>query len=107
MVLGGPGAGKSHLISQLLSRQDLYGGKFDRIFYFGPTKFKELEQDEENTAPALTEEILKEVLEAFQEESIGRYNVLFVLDDIIGDLHENRGKPWLSNLFFNRRHLLP
>jgi adenylate kinase family enzyme len=50
MIVGPPGAGKSHLISQLLGRKDLYGEKFDRIFYFGPTKYEGLEQDEDNTS---------------------------------------------------------
>jgi hypothetical protein len=66
MILGGPGAGKSHLISQLLSREDLYGGKFDRIFYFGPTHFDGLEQDEENTCPTVTQDEVEDVIQALK-----------------------------------------
>lgn len=49
IILGMPGAGKSSLISSLLTNNDFLNKKYNKVLFIGPTLYKGLIQDNENT----------------------------------------------------------
>ena len=54
LILGRPGSGKTHLISELVNDNNFYGGKFDRILYVTPGKILGVIHDyKHNTVPTL------------------------------------------------------
>jgi chromosomal replication initiation ATPase DnaA len=53
LILGKPGSGKTHLANQMLLDKTFYSGKFDRILYIGPTRYKNIIHDKYNTSTLL------------------------------------------------------
>lgn len=54
LILGKPGSGKTSLLSQLLTRQEFYANKFDRILYITPSDIPGIiHNDEVNTCRTL------------------------------------------------------
>ena len=53
LLVGKPGSGKSHLITELLLRADFYRKRFDYVLFVSPTKINILEMNETNWIPSL------------------------------------------------------
>lgn len=53
LVLGKPGSGKTHLVNQMIVDTQFFSGRFDRILYIGPTRYKGVIQDKYNTCTLL------------------------------------------------------
>jgi len=53
LILGKPGSGKSHFISEIIGQPNFYRNKFDRIIYIGPTRYADVIHDDYNTSPSL------------------------------------------------------
>lgn len=49
LVLGKPGSGKTHLINQLVLDERFFCKRFDRFLYVGPTRYKNIVHEKQNT----------------------------------------------------------
>ena len=116
LLVGRPGSGKSHLISELVTNPDLYKGCFHRVLFVTPSRLGEIALDDEIRSHVFDigwlHNKFNEIARDFQDRDVkksGKANVLVVLDDCIGDVSKLvQGKntevlKWL----FNRRHFIP
>lgn len=53
LIIGKPASGKSHFISELITQENFYEKKFDRIIYIGPTRYNGVIHDSYNTTSNL------------------------------------------------------
>jgi predicted YcjX-like family ATPase len=89
-VVGASGSGKSVLVSNLLSQQDLYRGVFDRIYVFSPTAQSDpawtiLGLNEERIYPSYSDETFQEVLREVRGNRDKGWLSLIVFDDHAGN----------------------
>jgi chromosomal replication initiation ATPase DnaA len=105
LLVGKPGSGKSHIISEFLVNKDLYNRKFDEVYFVAASKIGDLEMDEENWCPHLDIEWMFKQVRRARGSGESR-NILFVLDDVIGEIKEKQNDKRLMALIFNRRHLV-
>lgn len=115
LFIGSSGSGKTNLVANLLTRKDMLGGVFDRIFLISPTAKTDdiqghLDINEEDIIDDLNEApgILKEIQEDQRDsiEKIGpvktdKYLVIF--DDCISDSDFMKSRE-LINSFILCRH---
>jgi len=115
LFVGSSGSGKTNLVVNILTRKDMLGGVFDRIFLVSPTAKtddiqKHLKIDEEDIIDDLKEapSILQEVQESQRDiiEQLGAVKapkMLVIFDDCISDADFMKSKE-LVNSFILCRH---
>jgi hypothetical protein len=96
----------------MILNPDLYRGKFNKVIYVSPSRIHpDIRVDEEFTARMLTEDFVADVVSTITEHTADRtgklYNILFVLDDCVAQLNKLTKNSIITNLFFNRRHIIP
>lgn len=102
LIVGKPGSGKSHLVEEFILNSNLYYKKFNKIFFISSSGFQRINLNEHNSKPVLDLEwMMNKIL-----NSKGCKNILFVLDDVIGEIKSKQNDPLMMNLIFNRRHVL-
>lgn len=107
IIVGKPGSGKTSLMKFLLTSKDLLYKKFDYVFIISPSF---LEYDSLFLPPGnFTNELdfvwIANKIKQYRDTP--KYvNILFILDDVVADLHKNRMCKEIMNFIFNRRHLL-
>lgn len=110
-IIGPPGSGKTTLIYNLLTHQDLYKKKFNKIFFLTPSVIPGFELVlDENYWPNIKVSWIMNKIEKQEEEGKKEndvHNILFVIDDLISDLAKQTNDDLLLNLFYNRRHITP
>jgi hypothetical protein len=109
LVVGKPGSGKSHLITELVSNPSMYANKFDHIWVLSPYPFEALKLVEGlNYRFGLDLEWIYANIKKLNESPPRPYkiNVLLIFDDVISDIKKQQYNPALTSLLFNRRHLL-
>lgn len=102
LVVGKPGSGKSHLIEELILNPSMYYRKFNKVFFVGGSGFQRLKQNDYNSCQTFDPEWMLAKI----EENGSCKNILFILDDVIGEIKAQENNPLLSKLIFNRRHIV-
>jgi len=111
LVVGPPGMGKSHYLSQFIKNPKLYYRKFNKILFCCPCKIDGLTNIMTPSNWSINFNIawIKERLASYNlqnkmEQPPQRVNVLLVLDDVIGEIAKMKTDPEVISLFYNRRH---
>ena len=102
LIVGKPGSGKSHLIEEFILNPNLYYKKFNKIFFVGASGFQRISLKENNSIGVFDPAWM---LERIQENPQAK-NILFVLDDVIGEIKAKQNDPLMMKLIFNRRHII-
>ena len=102
LIVGKPGSGKSHLIEELILNSSMYYKKFNKIFFVGGSGFTRLPSNPNNSNSVFDPTWMLEKINENPEAK----NILFVLDDVIGEIKAQQNNPDLMKLVFNRRHIL-
>jgi len=103
IILGRPGSGKTHLISQLITREVFFSKKFERILYVGPSVYEGVIQDEGNWCKNID---LGWIESKCREANGWASNILIIFDDVVSQL-PNTHRNGIQNLFYTRRHIVP
>lgn len=108
IIVGKPGSGKSTITQELLLNDELLKNKFDNIVIFSPSVFDYMKEDMVENKNWIRQFSLEKIYEAIEliNKSNERKNVLFIFDDMIGDLHKHNENDKFLNLLFNRRHII-
>lgn len=109
LISGPSGSGKSNLWVNLLQRGGMLSKKFHDIQIWSPslhTIQKDLGLPEENIHETMDMEELTDMLEYYRRLKASGVDkqVLFVIDDMIGDLSDKYGKEMLK-MILNRSHM--
>jgi len=87
--------------------KDLYYQKFDTVLFLSPSSFANLELNAENVCKELSIDWIYQRVSSLQQQKLKyRTNVLIVIDDFISQLSKCINMPVISQLFFNRRHII-
>lgn len=109
IICGKPGKGKTSLIKQLLTDERLFFKKFDYVFCVSPSieEFSDLFLPKSNTTDKFTIDwIFKSIQDVNSAKHSNYINVLFIIDDFVSELYNNRFDEMLTKFSFNRRHLI-
>ena len=99
-IIGKPGSGKTALYENFLTSEEFYLDKFDKVLFLSPTYNEKLQFDDDNWNQQLD---IEWVMEKIADAEGG--NILVVIDDLIGKIHDNRNEQGFLSLFYNRRHI--
>jgi hypothetical protein len=96
----------------MILNPDLYRGKFNKVVYVSPSRIHpDNPIDDEFTSRVLTEDFITHAVNEISDRTCNRtdkfFNVLFVLDDCVAQLNKLNKNSIITNLFFNRRHIIP
>lgn len=118
LISGRSGSGKSCLVSNLLSREEFYGGYYHTIALFSPTAsmddtYEGLNIPDDNIFTEFTEDTINQFLAGRKAEiakngvkkTVQKSRCLLIFDDIISDRHF-LGSPVTLKLFAMLRHYL-
>ena len=91
----------------MLTENSLLFKKFDYVYIMSPShrEYKKFNLPAGNFLPHLDFTWINEKIKK-HFNSTEYLNILFVFDDVISDLHKNRYSKEITDLIFNRRHLL-
>jgi hypothetical protein len=108
MILASKGQGKSTLISQFLTNESLYMGKYSKVFVFSPTfrsdpAFTDLYIPDSQIFPSVEDEYLQEMIDLKMSTDYSLENFLIIFDDCISDKNI-KGSRLLKQLLLNSRH---
>ena len=110
LIVGKPGSGKSHLLFEFLDNPSLFNKKFDRVYFLSPSVIDGLKMDESNWIKYFSPKWMmsKATENSDLFKNIKRpCNILFVIDDMISAIKQNENDPILTDMFFNRRKIVP
>lgn len=109
-IIGKPGSGKTTILQEMLLNPKLLNKKFDYILIFSPSPFNELglneKEQEEIIIKSFDLEALYRKIDEINKENKNNINFLIIFDDFISYFKKKNYLMKLTNLFFNRRHLL-
>lgn len=105
LLIGKPSSGKSHIIREFITNPQLYYKKFNAIYFISASRIDGLEMDEDNWIPYLDIDWMFDKIGQEEREHCSR-NILFVLDDVIGEIKQKQHDARMMKLIFNRRHLI-
>lgn len=107
LILGKPGSGKTTLLKFMLTEKSLMYKKFDYVFIISPsyTEYENLFLPRSNFNEELDFDWINNKIKNLKNTQ-NYINVLFILDDVIADLFQNRFAKQIMSFIFNRRHLL-
>jgi KaiC/GvpD/RAD55 family RecA-like ATPase len=110
LLVGKPGSGKSHLLSEFINNPSMYHKKFNRVLFLSPSRIKSVRgMENDNWNQNLDVEWIKSKIKEAKEdwkESESRKNILIIIDDLITPIKKNQYNPDFMSLFLNRRHLI-
>lgn len=114
LFIGASGSGKSNLVANLLTRKDMLGKAFDRIFLISPTaKTDDIQGhlnidpddiiDNLNEAPSILREIQDEQREIIESEGpLKAPKILVIFDDCISDADLMKSKEFIDSFILCR-----
>ncbi len=110
-IIAPPGGGKTSLMTNLITRKDMYRKRFNNIFTFCPNNsrasipglFKKL--DPNKCFEALDSQSINHVVEQLKRESTDGKFSLIILDDMMAFLKDKEVSKALNYITANRRHL--
>jgi hypothetical protein len=102
LIVGKPGSGKSHLIEELILNKKTFYKKFNKILFVGDSGYSRICPNPQNTNSVFDPEWMMQKI----KENKGCKNILFVLDDVIGEIKSKQNDPLMMKLVFNRRHIV-
>jgi hypothetical protein len=106
-IVGKPGSGKTGLLIKLITGQNYFFKKFNKVFLFSPYTIEGLPCDEnKNWFNTLTVENLERIIAAVVEFKPNA-NILIIIDDQILQLRKLQNDPDFLKFFYNRRKLIP
>lgn len=115
VAVGEPGSGKTNCLMNLLTREDMWKGFYDRIYYLGPTiKSDKLYQhlnipkdqivtEQEEFIPKLVEWTTRQV-EEVERDAAKAPKCLFIFEDITSYYHTAQSSPDFAKCFNTIRH---
>ena len=106
LLVGVPGSGKSHLLNQLVINPKLYYRKFNFVFLISPTKVPGFVCNEVTWNESFDLNWIFQRIKLVNELKKQDVQVLFIFDDVIGEIRKEQYNPAVKKLFFNRRHLI-
>lgn len=110
-IVGKPGSGKTTLLKKILRNNDFFYKKFNKIFIITPSKkeFNELYLPIENMIDTIDMNWINSKIKVVlneANESKEYKNILFIFDDVLTELNENKNNTDILKFIFNRRHKL-
>jgi energy-coupling factor transporter ATP-binding protein EcfA2 len=109
LICGKPGSGKTSLLKFMLKDPNLLFKKYDYVFIVSPSfrEYGDLFLPKQNFNSGLDFEWINNKIKSINSKESKSYtNVLFILDDVLSDLHKMPRSKEIMDFIFNRRHLL-
>lgn len=107
LICGKPGSGKTSLLKFILKNEKLLFKKFDYVYILSPSwrEYTSLFLPDDNFTNELDFEWIAKHINPIKKTQ-EYINVLFVIDDLVADLHKNSRSKEIMDFIFNRRHIL-
>lgn len=109
-IIGPPGSGKSTLIVNMLTHEDLYYRKFNKVLFITPSGFEGVSLvEDDNWYKTINPVWIKTKIDELYTKSEGKnlFNMLIIFDDVIGQFKRFENDTFMTELFYNRRHIYP